>query len=106
MLVVSNYAMAEAFRNLGEKEATLAAQLAEILASIGIEVVSEADPAHIDGWSAAGLGTDAPIVAAAIEAEGDYLCTGDQGIHDMRHAIEAAGVKVIRPRDLLTLLEG
>ena len=103
-LVVSQFALTELFRNLDRKKQGEAKQFADLLATLEVEVVSEGDKAHIEAWRTAGLKTDAAIVAAAVEAEVDFLCTGDGGIHEMRHAVEAAGVKVISPRDLLELI--
>src|SRR3972149_5898991 len=78
--VVSSVVLTELARNLRRKEPHLMRDLQQLLTSTMLEVVPEASDEEIARWRDAGLGTDAPIVAAAIAAEVDCLCTGDRRI--------------------------
>ena len=50
---------------------------------------------------------DAPVVAAAIDGGADAIVTGDADLLEdaaLRAALEARGIRVLTPRDLLELL--
>jgi len=70
-----------------------------------LEVVREAPDDEITFWRDAGFGTDAPVIAAAVRAEVDCLCTGDRKLlrellsYDLRF-------DVVTPNALLSLLAG
>lgn len=79
--------------------------LEEVLTAATLEVVPEAPDDDIVRWRDAGLGTDAPIVAAAVLSEVDYFCTGDQRLLEKASLMERAGLRVVTPGELLDKLE-
>jgi hypothetical protein len=78
--------------------------LEQFLTATTLEVAPEAPDEEIARWRDAGLGTDAPIVAAAVLAEVDYFCTGDRRLLSKVSLIERAGLRVVTPGELLEAL--
>jgi predicted nucleic acid-binding protein len=101
--VTAPYALRELARNLARKKPEVRGESEIVLQHF--EVRPDPLPDNVDTWMALGLRTDAAIVAAALEAEVGYLCTGDGGILGKSDLLADAGLKVITPRELLTLLE-
>jgi hypothetical protein len=102
--VISGIVLDELVRNLHRKAPESLRELHALLSSLTLEVAAVPSDAEIIRWRDAGFGTDAPIIAAAVLNEIDYLCTGDRGILDRAALCLEAGLKVIRPADLLALL--
>jgi len=96
--------LGELARNLRRKEPHLMRDLEEVLTAATLEVVPEAPDDDIARWRDAGLGTDAPIVAAAVLSEVDYFCTGDRRLLDKAPLMEQAGLRVVTPGELLAKL--
>jgi hypothetical protein len=94
----------ELVRNLNRKAPHGLALLEGLLATTPFEVVTVPPDAAIIRWRDIGFGTDAPIIAATILNEVDYLCTGDRGILPRADLCAQSGLKLIRPADLLALL--
>ena len=104
--VVSTGVLVELVRNMKRKVPSRLADLERFLTSTPLEVVPE-PPAHdTEPWLQVGLGTDAPIVAAAVLAEVDYLCTGDRRLLDNSSLVERAGLRVVAPGELMGAVGG
>ena len=75
-----------------------------LLRSMPLEVVREAPGEDIVFWRDADFGTDAPVIAAAVRAEVDCLCTGDRRLLQElpQYSLQFA---VVSPSRLLELLE-
>jgi predicted nucleic acid-binding protein len=102
--VVSSVVLGEFVRNVVAKQPQLVSLVALLLQSVPLEIAREGSSRDIALWRDVTFGTDAPVIAAALLAEVDYLCTGDNGIHAKSNLLQAAGLKVIRPVELLSLL--
>jgi putative PIN family toxin of toxin-antitoxin system len=102
--VVSQVVLVELARNLRRKAPHLMRDLEQFLTATTLEVAPEAPDEEIARWRDAGLGTDAPIVAAAVLAEVDYFCTGDRRLLSKASLIERAGLRVVTPGELLEAL--
>jgi len=102
--VVSGGVLVELLRNMRRKAPAMLAGLELFLRSTPLEIVPEPSPQDTAPWSQAGLGTDAPIVAAAVLAEVDYFCTGDRRLLEKASIMERAGLCVVAPGDLLQKL--
>ena len=100
--VLSSTVIEEVVRNLQGKLPRALPQLDLLFSLIHFEVAPEASEAVLAGLVYAGFGTDAPIIAAAIQAGVDYLCTGDRGFRE--RAATTGGISVTTPREMLTLL--
>jgi putative PIN family toxin of toxin-antitoxin system len=103
-IVISQEVISELSRNLARKGPHLLGAMRELVLASAIEIVPDPPDKEITRWRDAGLGTDAPIVAAALMAEVDYLCTGDQRLLDRASLIERAGLRVVTPGELLEAL--
>ncbi len=51
-----------------------------------------------------GLGSDAPIIAAALHARVDYFCTGDRRVLGRGRRGDLGGLEIVSPAALLRLL--
>jgi predicted nucleic acid-binding protein len=102
-VLVSAHALEEARRNLALKSAGHEPRLERLLAAVSL--VPEA-PAALAAWAAErGLPPkDAPILAAAVHAQADFLVTGDR--RDFGHLFGRTlrGVKVATPAQALAAL--
>jgi predicted nucleic acid-binding protein len=102
--VVSTGVLVELIRNLRRKAPAQVADLGRFITDTPLEVVPEPAAEHTEPWSQAGLGSDAAIVAAALLAEVDYLCTGDRRLLEKASLIEREGLRVVTPGALLQKL--
>lgn len=102
-VLVSAHALEEARRNLTLKSADHEPRLERLLATVSL--VPEA-PAVLAAWAGEqGLPrNDAPILAAAVHAQADFLVTGDR--RDFGHLFGRTlrGVKVATPAQALAAL--
>lgn len=103
-VAVSQVVLVELARNLRRKAPHLMRDLEQLLTATTLEVAPEASDEEIARWRDAGLGTDAPIVAAAVLAEADYFCTGDRRLLSKASLIERAGLRVVTTGELLEAL--
>lgn len=103
--ILSDRVLDELVRNLVRKLPHLLPSLAGLLVNVPFEIVPQPLASAVEIWLKAGLKEDTIIVAAAISARSDYLCTGDRGIHDRADLCIEAGLKLIRPADLIKLLD-
>jgi len=102
--VISGTVLAELVRNITRKAPHLIGTLNQFLADAEPEVAAEAPPDERQRWYDAGLGTDAPIVAAAVDSGVDYFCTGDAALLERARTGAFAELHVLSPAELLTAL--
>jgi hypothetical protein len=100
---MSRLVLGEVTRNLQEKALAGFMHLPLLLRSMSLEVVREAPDSDIRFWRDAGFGTDSPIIAAALEAEVDVLCTGDRKLLSDLPAL-CPTLRVLGPTALLDAL--
>ena len=103
--VVSGGVLVELIRNMRRKAPSQLAELERFLTATDLEVVPEPSARDTEPWSRAGLGSDAPVVAAAALAEVDYFCTGDRRLLGKASAVTKAGLRVVTPGELVEALE-
>ncbi|MEX0786401.1 MAG: PIN domain-containing protein [Dehalococcoidia bacterium] len=104
--VASATVIQELVRNVAKKAPGAMAYLEDTFRRVRFEMAEEAPAEQQQRWLEAGLGSDAPIVAAALEAEVDYFCTGDARLLQLGRSGTLGGLNVVSPGDLLALLEG
>jgi predicted nucleic acid-binding protein len=102
--VVSGGVLVELLRNIRRKAPYLLAVLEILLTDTPLEVAPEPSPQQTESWLQAGLGSDAPIVAAAVLSEVDYFCTGDRRMLENASLLKRAGLRVVTPAELLEAL--
>ena len=102
--VVSEGVLVELIRNIRRKAPGQIADLERLLTGTHLEVVPEPSARDTEPWSRAGLGSDAPVVAAAVLAEVDYFCTGDQRLLDKASLVGKAGLPVVTSGELVERL--
>lgn len=102
-VLVSAHALEEARRNLALKSAGYEPRLERLLAAVSL--VREA-PAALAAWAGEqGLPrNDAPILAAAIHAQADFLVTGERRDFGHLFGLTLRGVKVVAPAQALAAL--
>jgi len=103
--VISTAVVRELAQSLQRKAPRAIERADRILAEVRFELAGEAAGSAIERWRNATLGTDAPIIAAALAAEVDYFCTGDRRILARGRAGELAGLRVASPAELVEILE-
>ena len=100
-LLVTDEVISEVLRNISRKAPIVLVEVEEWFENVAVQVW-EVLPVAIREHEAA-FGKDAHIVAAAIETQPDYVCTGDialrSGINNLDKAPNA-----LSPRELLDLL--
>jgi predicted nucleic acid-binding protein len=104
-LVVSGIVLAELMRNLRSKAPKAISRAEAALAAADLEVTGEAPDREMVRWYEAGLGSDAPVVAAAIAAEVDYFCTGDRRLQGRAKGGRLGKLRVVSPAELVRLLD-
>lgn len=104
-LVTSPHAVEEARRNLDIKRPDLTAHWARLLRKV--RILSESRPEGIAWAEAQGLPPkDAPILAAAAEAQADLLVTGDRAHFGALYGRKMRGVEIVTPAVALGRLLG
>ncbi len=100
--VICRVVVDEVVRNLRKKAPQALGSLERTFQEVSFEMAPEPRGSEVKRWAGAGFGSDAPVLAAAIEAEVDYFCTGDKRL---RARSETFGVlNVVSPAELLELL--
>jgi hypothetical protein len=90
--------------NLRRKAPQALGSLERIFQEVSFEIAPDPSASEIARLTDAGLGTDAPVVAAALVAQVDYFCTGDKRLRT--RSKEIVGLAVVSPADMLELLPG
>jgi predicted nucleic acid-binding protein len=93
----------EIARNIVRKRPDLGPGFTRLVSEGAFVVVREAEPRGIARWQRNGLAEDSHVVAAAVAAAADFVCTGDAGIHTKMASFTGA-IRTITPRELLNLL--
>ena len=104
--VVSMDVLQELVRNIRRKAPRLIGHLNRFLISTSFEVVADPAEQEVERWYDAGLGSDAPVIAAALGAGVDYVCTGDRRLLARGRADALSGLRVVTPAELVRVLEG
>jgi predicted nucleic acid-binding protein len=105
-IVASELVLAEAERNLARKAPQALPAFSQLVELLSIEVIDKPSLEDVQRAAEYTALKDAPVVAAAIAAQVDYLATWDR-----RHLIEDArvgkgsGLKIVTPNDLVELLD-
>ena len=102
--VVSRTVLDELVRNLRNKAARALPVWEKIFREVSFEIAVEPARREIDRWLRKGLGSDAPIIAAALLARVDYFCTGDRRVLKRGRRGDLGGLEIISPAALLRLL--
>jgi predicted nucleic acid-binding protein len=101
--VISAEIIDELARNVQRKAPRLMVRLALFLDEAALLVMPDPEPDESGRWFEAGLAEDAHVVASALEAESDYVCTGDRRLRQRMLGV-ATAVRPVTPRELPTLL--
>ncbi len=103
--VISRIVIDELVRNLRGKAPSALSSLERLFSETAFEVAP--DPAHeeVEVWSRAGLGSDAPIVAAALLAGVDCFCTGDRNLLGKLSLLQRSGLRAVTPGEFVELLD-
>jgi putative PIN family toxin of toxin-antitoxin system len=102
-VVLSRKVLEEVTRNLRAKVPAVLPAFLEWVERTEIELIRDGSDAASKQWHELGLEHDASIVASAIDAEVDYICTGDRRLREVvSRRVESP--KVITPRHLVELL--
>lgn len=103
--VASSVVIAELVRNLAQKAPSALHELELAFERVRFEMAQDVPAGDQQRWYDVRLGSDAPIVAAAVAAGVDYFCTGDRRLLELGRGGALAGLKVVSPGDLGSLLE-
>ena len=103
--VITSVVLDELVRNLRRKAPAALARLERVFSAVSFEVALDASVEETERWSRAGLGSDAPMIAAAIGAGVDYFCTGDRRVLELAGAGNLGSLQVISPAELLRVLD-
>ncbi len=100
--VLSRTVIDEVVRNLRNKAPRALPRLDQVFSEVPFQVALELPPEEtIRGWGE--FGSDAPIVAAAMNAQVEYLCTGDRRLRE--RARRVSGLRVVTPADLIAIVD-
>jgi len=102
--IVSVDVLRELIRNVRNKAPHLAPAIGEFLVAASVEFAGGPAPDEILRWYNAGFGSDAPIVAAALATDVEYLCTGDRGLLRRAGGGALVNVRAVSPAGLVRLL--
>ena len=101
--VISAAVVDELTRNISLKAPALLPDLVAFILATPLTIIANPPPNTVEPWLAAGLAEDAMIVAAAVQAEVDYFCTGDAAL--LRSlATHEMPFRVRRPTELLAII--
>ncbi|NIN64385.1 MAG: PIN domain-containing protein [Anaerolineae bacterium] len=104
-IVVSRYVLEEVRRSLEAKAARAVDAYEEFVSLLAPEITPDASHAELKEAASYVNLKDAPVVAAAVRAEVEYLVTLDRR-HLMRDSVvgRRSGLNIITPEQLLTIL--
>ena len=107
--VVSRVVLDELARNLRTKAPAALPALERVFKEVSFEMADDPPERATQRWFDAGLGSDAPIIVAALAAAMhsgvDYFCTGDRRVLAQGHDGALRGLNVISPAGLVRLLQ-
>ncbi len=102
---VSRVVLDELARNLRTKAPAALPRLERVFREVSFEMADDPPERETQRWFDAGLGSDAPIIAAAMGVGVDYFCTGDRRVLAHGRAGAFRGLNVIPPAGLVRLLQ-
>jgi putative PIN family toxin of toxin-antitoxin system len=106
-IVVSRYVLKETRRNLEHKAPQAVDAFKELISLLSVEMEADPSPSKLQAAASYINLKDAPIIAAAVNAEADYLVTLDR-----RHFIadpavaQRSGLSIVTPDQLVAILRG
>jgi predicted nucleic acid-binding protein len=101
--VVSREVVDEFVRNLSRKAPFALVAAEEWFDAVEVEVWDDCEPAAVDVWETLGMKEDSHVLAIAVEAEVNLICSGDLKFRERLHDV-ANVPKATSPRELLDLL--
>ena len=102
---VSRVVLDELARNLRTKAPAALPTLERVFREVSFEMADDPPERETRRWFDAGLGSDAPIIAAAMRVGVDYFCTGDRRVIAHGRAGALRALNVISPAGLVRLLQ-
>lgn len=103
--VISRMVIEELVRNLRTKAPAALPTLERVFSEATFDVAPEPPPEAIEALLRGGLGSDAPVVAAASLGDVDYFCTGDQHLLGKLRHLERLDLRAVTPGQLVDLLQ-
>lgn len=103
--VVSRVVLDELARNLRTKAPAALPALERVFKEVSFEMADDPPERATQRWFDAGLGSDAPIIAAAMHSGVDYFCTGDRRVLAQGRDGALRDLNVISPAGLVRLLQ-
>ncbi len=88
-------------RTINEKLPAALPALRKLLINTPPEIVKDPTPKETTYWTKVIDAEDAPILAAAVAAQPDYLITGDKHFFDNPGISEKSGLHIVTPADFL-----
>lgn len=104
-VVISQQVLEEVVRTVANKLPEALPALRRLLESAPPEICEDPTPEEVAGWAEAINPEDAPILAAAVAAQVDYLVTGDNHFFEKPDIAERAGLRIVAPAQFLERLE-
>ncbi|MFQ5880444.1 MAG: putative toxin-antitoxin system toxin component, PIN family [Dehalococcoidia bacterium] len=104
-VVISRQVLEEVARAIREKAPQALDPLQRLVAAMPPEVVPDPAPAEVAPWAQVTNPADAPILAAAVKAQPNFLVTGDGQFLAPRVA-QAAGLRIVPPQQFIDRQEG
>jgi predicted nucleic acid-binding protein len=104
-MVTSGYVLEEAVRNMARKAPRAAEAFGQLVELISIEVVDKPSLEEVRQVAEYTALKDAPVVAAALAAEVDYVTTWDRRhLIDEARVAEQSGLEIVTPDALVAHL--
>lgn len=107
MIVVSRYVLEEVRRNLEEKAPRALGAYQEFVTLVSPEIARDPSPSELKEAASYINLKDAPIIAAGINADVDYLVTLDRKhLLGDTNVARRSGLKIVTPDELVAVLSG
>jgi putative PIN family toxin of toxin-antitoxin system len=103
-VVVSQLVLEEVVRTIKAKLPEALPALHRFLLNAPLEVVENPSSEETAKWAQMTNAEDAPILAAAVAAQVDYLVTGDQHFFDDTRIARELGLRIVKPVESLDCL--
>jgi predicted nucleic acid-binding protein len=102
-LLISRFVLEETARNLSAKASSeISATFRQLIAALDLKVIPDPSRENVLAAAAYTALKDAPVVAAAINAQADYLVTLDRKhLIDPPEVAEGSGLSIVLPADAL-----
>jgi predicted nucleic acid-binding protein len=103
-IVVCQFVIEEVVNTIREKKPDVLSKLQSLLTSAPLEIIKNPRVEEIRRWTKYLHFEDAVILSAAINAEPDYFITGDNHFYSDAALAEKSGLRIIRPYQMVKLL--